>query len=337
MAGRRTNLALLLLLAGALVTGLTAFGFGTRLDRFVLVAHGAIGLAIVLLTPWKSVIARRGLRRRNPARDVAVTLAVLVPVALVTGVVHSTLGYRSVLSVTALQLRIGAALLTVPVLVWHVASHRQRVRRTDLSRRNALRLGTLSAGALVSYAVVEQLTAVGRLPGGNRRFTGSFAAAAGSGRPAAMPVTQWLTDDVPTVDRDSWRLRVATSRGERSWSYAELLTYSDEVRATLDCTGGWYAEQDWSGALLNRLLPADLRGRSVEVVSHTGYRRRLPLADAQRVLLATRLAGEPLSPGHGFPARLVVPGRRGFWWVKWVAALEVSDDPWWLQPPFPLQ
>ncbi len=336
MAGRRTNLALLLLLGTALATGLTAFGIGTRPDRFVLVAHGAIGLAIVGLTPWKSVIARRGLRRRNPARDVAITLAVLVPVALLTGVLHSALGYRSVWSITALPVHVGAALLTVPVLVWHVASHRQRVRRTDLSRRNALRLGTLSAGALVSYAVVEQLTAVARLPGGNRRFTGSFAAT-GSGQPAAMPVTQWLTDDVLTVERDSWRLRVGSSGGERSWSYAELLTYSDGVRATLDCTGGWYAEQEWSGVLLRRLLPADVRGFSVEVVSLTGYRRRLPLADADRVLLATRLAGEPLSPGHGFPARLVVPGRRGFWWVKWVAALEVSDDPWWWQSPFPLQ
>ncbi len=335
MAGRRTNLALLVLLAAALATGLTAFGFGTRPGRLVLVAHGAIGLAIVLLTPWKSVIARRGLGRGNPARDVAITLAVLVPVALLTGVLHSTLGYRSVWSVTALQLHIGAALLTLPVLVWHVASHRQRVRRTDLSRRNALRLGTLSAGALVSYAVVEQVTAVAGLPGGNRRFTGSFATS--SGQPAAMPVTQWLTDDVPSVDPDRWRLRVGTPRGGRSWSYDELLTYSDAVRATLDCTGGWYAEQDWSGVLLSRLLPADAGGRSVEVVSLTGYRRRLPLADAHRVLVATRLAGKLLTPGHGFPARLVVPGRRGFWWVKWVASLEVSDNPWWLQPPFPLQ
>jgi len=335
VAGRRTNLALLLLLAAALATGLTAFGFGTRPDRFVLVAHGAIGLAIVLLTPWKSVIARRGLRRRNPARDVAITLAVLVPVALVSGIVHSALGYRSVWSLTALQVHIGAALLAIPVLVWHIASHRQRVRRTDLSRRNALRLATLSAGALAGYALLEEASAAARLPGGHRRFTGSFRT--GSGRPAAMPVTQWLTDDVPTVDSDQWRLRVRTRRGERSWSYAELLGEHDGVRATLDCTGGWYAEQEWSGILLARLLPADVRGRSVEVVSLTGYRRRLPLADAGGLLMATRLGGEPLSPGHGFPVRLVAPGRRGFWWVKWVVAVEVTDDPWWLQPPFPLQ
>jgi DMSO/TMAO reductase YedYZ molybdopterin-dependent catalytic subunit len=45
----------------------------------------------------------------------------------------------------------------------------------------------------------------------------------------------------------------------------------------------------------------------------------------------------PLSSGHGAPARLVAPGRRGYWWVKWVARIELRDEPWWLQPPFPLQ
>ena len=81
-------------------------------------------------------------------------------------------------------------------------------------------------------------------------------------------------------------------------------------------------------------LPAD---GSVDVVSVTGFRRRLPLHDAGRLLLAVSAAGEPLSPGHGAPVRLVAPGRRGFWWVKWVRRIEVVDSPWWLQSPFPLQ
>ena len=44
----------------------------------------------------------------------------------------------------------------------------------------------------------------------------------------------------------------------------------------------------------------------------------------------------PLSVGHGFPARLVAPGRRGFWWVKWVDRIELQTTPWWWQPPFPV-
>jgi DMSO/TMAO reductase YedYZ molybdopterin-dependent catalytic subunit len=63
----------------------------------------------------------------------------------------------------------------------------------------------------------------------------------------------------------------------------------------------------------------------------------LPVRDAGHLLLATSAAGQPLSAGHGAPVRLVAPGRRGFWWVKWVVRLDVVDEPWWLQPPFPLQ
>jgi len=108
----------------------------------------------------------------------------------------------------------------------------------------------------------------------------------------------------------------------------------------LDCTGGWYAEQEWRGVRLDRLLGPGAAGRGgsrcLEVVSVTGYRRRFPLADAGRLLLATHVAGQPLTAGHGAPARLVAPGRRGFWWVKWVDRISVLDEPWWLQPPFPL-
>jgi DMSO/TMAO reductase YedYZ molybdopterin-dependent catalytic subunit len=46
--------------------------------------------------------------------------------------------------------------------------------------------------------------------------------------------------------------------------------------------------------------------------------------------------GTLVEEAFGFPARLVAPGRRGFWWVKWVVSVEVDPAPWWRQPPFPL-
>ena len=36
------------------------------------------------------------------------------------------------------------------------------------------------------------------------------------------------------------------------------------------------------------------------------------------------------------PARIVAPGRRGFWWVKWVAEIRPSARPAWAQSIFPL-
>ena len=110
----------------------------------------------------------------------------------------------------------------------------------------------------------------------------------------------------------------------------------DTVTATLDCTGGFFSSQQWAGVRLDRLL-RNLNGSSIRVVSRTGYDRRFPIEETQRLLLATRVGGRTLDGGHGYPARLVAPDRRGFWWVKWVVAIEVDDVPYWWQSPFPLQ
>ena len=335
MAGRRTNLALLVLLAAAVATGAMAYATGQPWGRWVLVAHGAAGVAIVLLAPWKSVIARRGLRRSRPGTRASLAFAVLVSVAIAFGVLHATGVVVSIAGVPSLSIHVGAALVAIPFAVWHVIGRRVRFRaRTDLTRRNLLRAGALLGGAGVAYAAMEGLTRVTSLPGAERRFTGSYES--GTDDPAAMPVTQWFNDRVPAVDGGTWRLAVAGPEGPREWTLEELSAFSDPVRATLDCTGGWFADQDWSGAAMTRLLPDAGEARSVLVRSVTGYARRFPVRDLPRLLVATRVAGRPLDPGHGFPARVVAPGRRGFWWVKWIERIELSPAPWWWQSPFPL-
>jgi DMSO/TMAO reductase YedYZ molybdopterin-dependent catalytic subunit len=237
----------------------------------------------------------------------------------------------------------------VPLLAWHVAARGgARARRADLSRRALLRAGAVAGAAGLLLVAVEGATRLAGLPGARRRFTGSHrvarpvaaarpveAAGQTLADPAAVPVTQWLDDRVQVIDPDGWRLEVRAGGATRAWTYEELTGFGDRTEAVLDCTGGWYARTAWEGVRLDRLLPPGATG-SVVVTSATGYRRRLPLADAPGLLLATRLGGRPLSAGHGFPARLVAPGRRGFWWVKWVDRIELQDTPWWWQPPFPV-
>jgi hypothetical protein len=324
-AGRRTNLALLVLLALALTTGAAAYAAGSASGGLVVVGHGVAGLAVAVLAPWKSVVVRRGLRRVRPDRPAAVALALVVIVTLVAGVLHSVFGLTGG-PVTAMQLHVGAALLVLPLVAGHVLARPQRPRPTDLSRRRLLRLGLVGAGGAAAWAGVEGAAAALGVAGADRRFTGSHER-------FPVPVTQWLSDDVPRLDPASWALTVEGRR----WSYEQLRGFDDRVVATLDCTGGWYATRRWSGVRVDRLLPTGARGRSLRVVSVTGYARRLPFDAAARLLLATGLDGAPLTPGHGFPVRLVAPGRRGFWWVKWVVRVEVSERPWWLQSPFPLQ
>ena len=111
---------------------------------------------------------------------------------------------------------------------------------------------------------------------------------------------------------------------------AAALARGEECVATLDCTGGFHTTQRWRGVALGRLLDeAGVRpgARHVRVVSHTGYRWSFGIDHARGLLLATHVDAEPMSHAHGGPCRLVVPGRRGFEWVKWVTRIEVHDDP----------
>jgi DMSO/TMAO reductase YedYZ molybdopterin-dependent catalytic subunit len=337
MGPRRTNLALLIVLVAALATGGLAFAAGTGWGRPVLVAHGLAGLAVLVLAPWKSVVVRRGLARRPGAgRWMSVAFGVLVLAAVAAGLAHTSGALAGLGPVSAMQVHVGAALAAIPLLAWHAAARGgARPRRADLSRRALLRAGAVAGGAGLLLLAVEEATRLAALPGARRRFTGSLPVAVTMADPARIPVTQWLDDRVQVLDPAAWRLRVRAGLSTREWTYDELASFGDRVEAVLDCTGGWYARATWEGARLDRLLPTDTTG-SMVVTSATGYRRRFPLADAGALLLATRLDGRPLSAGHGFPARLVAPGRRGFWWVKWVTAIELDPAPWWRQPPFPL-
>src|SRR2546425_1013365 len=236
--GARTNVALMVLLAVAFLTGWLAFASATAPAQWSLQVHAVGGFAILALLPWKSMIARRGMDRPRPGRWASVLLGILVLISLV----------------------------------------------------------------------------------------------AGSFTPGQMPVSSWMFDAIPQIEPGSWHL----TAGGRQWTYDELFAFDDHLTATLDCTGGFYSTQAWSGVRLDRLVgKAD--GVSIRVISDTGYDRRFPIESSRSLLLATRFGDQALDAGHGFPARLVVPGGRGFWWVKWVSAIEVDDLPHWWQSPFPLQ
>src|SRR5258708_22576391 len=117
--GARTNLALLALLAVAFLTGWVAFAYATAPARWSLVLHAGGGFAILALLPWKSMIARRGLRRPQPGRWASVLFGVLVIVSLVAGLLPSTCGLVYIGPLTAMDFHVGAAIAAVALLVPH--------------------------------------------------------------------------------------------------------------------------------------------------------------------------------------------------------------------------
>jgi len=330
VGGRYTNVLLLAALALAFATGVGAVASGTARWRWVVIAHGIVAVAVVLLIPWKTRVVRAGLRRARLTRWLSLLLAGLVVATLFFGFGYATGALRSVGDYEGLWLHVAFALALVPLVGWHIAARRTRPRRTDLNRRTALLLG----GAAAAYALLDGTVRLARLPGGRRRFTGSYEV--GSLVPEAMPVTIWLADPVPVVDPSSWRLSIVDSRGLSTMDLDRLSRSRVTVRALLDCTSGWYAEQDWTGVPLSTLLQPQPGDRSIRVHSVTGYWVRFPVGDLGSLLLATGAGGQPLSAGHGYPLRLVAPGRRGYWWVKWVDRVELDSVPSWWQPPFPV-
>src|SRR2546426_9964676 len=193
--GARTNVALMVLLAVAFLTGWLAFASATAPAQWSLQLHAVGGFAILVLLPWKSMIARRGMDRPRPGRWASVLLGILVLISLVAGLLHSSgvLVYWGPL--TAMEFHVGAAIAAVPLAVWHVLARRIRLRTVDLSRRSVLRGGVLLAASVTAYAGTEILVRATGMPGAVRRFTGSYEARSFS--PGPMPGSSWVFGALP--------------------------------------------------------------------------------------------------------------------------------------------
>ena len=152
-----------------------------------------------------------------------------------------------------------------------------------------------------------------------------------------MPVTSWLDDRVPTVDAGEWRLAVVDATGRRELTLAELRRYDSGYGRRWTARRGGTPSTSGPACRSRRCSTPDERARSLYVHSVTGYWVRLPVEDLDGLLLATRVGWRSrCAAGTGYPLRLVAPGRRGFWWVKWVDRIELDTTPAWWQPPFPV-
>src|SRR2546422_10943322 len=101
-----------------------------------------------------------------------------------------------------------------------------------------------------------------------------------------MPVSSWMFDAIPQIEPGSWRL----TAGGREWTYDELFAFDDRLTATLDCTGGFYSTQAWSGVRLDR-LGGQGDGAGIPGVSPTGYEPRFQIGSSGALLLAPRVGG----------------------------------------------
>jgi DMSO/TMAO reductase YedYZ molybdopterin-dependent catalytic subunit len=139
---------------------------------------------------------------------------------------------------------------------------------------------------------------------------------------------------VPSVDLSTWRFTVrgAVERPyDLGWEELNELP-KREVACDIHCVTRWSRYDNVFGgvpvqALLQR---AGVRPEAGFVLVHAehGFTTNLPLADLDRPdnLLALAHDGEPLSPEHGGPVRLLVPHLYFWKSAKWVKGFEVLEE-----------
>lgn len=139
---------------------------------------------------------------------------------------------------------------------------------------------------------------------------------------------------IPVFDEATWTLRVfGEVAAEKQWTWAEF-TRIPTVTVTVDihCVTGWSKfDTTWEGPRFRdflQLVEVTPAAQYVIVHAEHGFTTNLPLSALLEddVLLAWKYAGQPLTPEHGYPLRLVVP-QRYFWKsAKWVRGLEFSRE-----------
>ena len=337
------NSLLLLILVVLAVTGYLGLTEGAANGAWRLWLHGIAAYGLIFLFIWKSSIILDAFRRKKTWTRQRLLFAVLLFLLLLTvglGLLWTLNGPLYVGGFSLVSLHIYLAVPVMLLVLWHVWRMRFIFRvQGALDRRLFLRLGTLALGGLFLERAAAQAKMLLGLEGVGRRFTGSYEAGSYTGQ---FPIVSWLADRPAPVDIDAWRLRLDGAVAvPLLWRYTELLALPQELReATLDCTGGWYTVQFWEGVSLAQLFAqAGLTegAQSITVRAVSGYKRRFTLPEANDMLLALNVAGQPLAHGHGGPLRLVVPGRRGYDWVKWVSHIRVNETSAYWQSPLPLQ
>ncbi|UCG70558.1 MAG: molybdopterin-dependent oxidoreductase [Thermoplasmata archaeon] len=136
----------------------------------------------------------------------------------------------------------------------------------------------------------------------------------------------------PIIDADNWTLIVdGLVENPLILNYENITGFPkiSEIK-TLICVAGPSGTANWTGVRLKALLDmAVLKENAAEVVFYAadGYSSSLTIdyASGSDVILAYEMNGETLPIDHGYPLRLVAPGKYGYKWVKWITHIEVVD------------
>lgn len=181
----------------------------------------------------------------------------------------------------------------------------------------------------------------------------------------ATPVEQFFVRNhfqMPVIDGAEWKLAIdGEIKNSLSLSYEDLMQMpSEELQVLLECAGNSRASVQppiegllwdhsgvssalWKGVMVREVLNrAGVKETAREVLfegadqgkeygssGETRFAMSLPMEKAldDDTILAYEINGETLTPEHGYPLRLLVPGWFGMTSVKWLTRISVLDYP----------
>jgi DMSO/TMAO reductase YedYZ molybdopterin-dependent catalytic subunit len=160
--------------------------------------------------------------------------------------------------------------------------------------------------------------------------------------PGRLPPGQYLTEkwpvlhagEIPDTDLAAWDLRIWGEVEEPltlDWQAFSALPRADATQ-DIHCVTRWsrfdasFAGVHWRE--LARLVRPKPGARFAIAHAEQGFTANVPLQslDDDDALLATHADGEPLTPEHGRPLRLVIPGKYFWKSAKWLRGIELRAE-----------
>ena len=194
------------------------------------------------------------------------------------------------------------------------------------SRRGFLVIVGVVSAALVTFTAGQSF----RLLDG----TNIFAPRKNDVGPNSLPVnrTAKAAKVTETATDAAWVLTVTNGTTSKTFTRAQLLALPQhEAQLPIACVEGWSQMASWKGPRLRDL--ADAVGaqsgdslRAISLEQKSSYARTTVFPQYVRdelTLIALEVNGETLDLDHGYPARLIAPGRPGVLQTKWLSSIEV--------------
>ena len=163
--------------------------------------------------------------------------------------------------------------------------------------------------------------------------------------PARLPPGQYLTEkwpvlhagSVPDTDLATWDFKVwgeVANPIALTWEQFDALPKSENVQ-DIHCVTRWsrfdtrFRGVHWRD--LAEVVQPKPDARFVVAHAEHGFTSNVPLEflEDDLALLATEADGEALTPDHGWPLRLVIPGKYFWKSAKWLRGIELrsTDQP----------